>query len=57
LDNNSDGDCTDSGDIIYGADVSVPDEYVDCDVRDSAINPGATEIAADGMDQDCDGLD
>jgi hypothetical protein len=37
--------------------VSVPDEYVDCDVRDSAINPGATEIAADGMDQDCDGLD
>ena len=30
---------------------------VDCDDADAAVNPGATEIAADGVDQDCDGTE
>jgi bacillopeptidase F len=30
---------------------------VDCDDRDAAVHPGATEMAQDGVDQDCNGFD
>jgi hypothetical protein len=29
----------------------------DCDESDPAVHPGADELAGDGLDQDCDGLD
>ena len=29
----------------------------DCDERDASIHPGATDTVADGIDQDCDGVD
>jgi hypothetical protein len=40
--------CTDEG---------VADNAADCDDNAASIHPGATETAADGIDQDCDGKD
>jgi len=33
------------------------EEQGDCDDTDSSINPAATELCGDGIDQDCDGVD
>lgn len=49
----------DMGDAIESA--ANPKGYVDddtdCNDADAGINPGATEIAGDGIDQNCDGVD
>ena len=44
-------DCTD----VTEADRAVP--IGDCDDADSTLNPGATEVVDDGLDQNCDGGD
>jgi hypothetical protein len=40
--------------VPVDADGDTYDVTVDCDDTDPAINPGATELVADGVDQDCD---
>jgi MYXO-CTERM domain-containing protein len=44
------GGCRDLDEDGYRCDV-------DCDDSDAAVFPGATEIAGDGLDQDCDGAE
>ena len=46
-----DTDCTDAGE----ASAAVPD--TDCDDSDAAVNPSATELIGDEIDQDCDGTE
>ncbi len=50
LDPDGDGHCADA--TCDGG--LTPD---DCDPLDGAVHPGAAEVAHDGVDQDCDGLD
>jgi hypothetical protein len=47
----TDLDCDDPGEAMADA------PLVDCDDMLAGVNPGATEIDGDGIDQDCDGLD
>jgi hypothetical protein len=46
-----DADCSDDGEA------TVDEPLVDCDDTRAGVNPGAEEIAGDGVDQDCDGFD
>ena len=44
-----DSDCADAGEAM----AAEPDG--DCDDANASVSPGATEVVADGIDQDCDG--
>jgi MYXO-CTERM domain-containing protein len=61
-----DTDCTGGDDYDADGDGYIPDGYAaytgdlpagDCDDSDATIQPGAAEAPADGVDQNCDGLD
>lgn len=47
----SDSDCSDSGEAVYS------DASGDCDDSKASVKPGATEVAADSVDQNCDGIE
>ena len=55
-----DGDCDDD-DALLNNDDGDGDGYStcdgDCNDTDSTLYPGASEVASDGIDQDCDGSD
>jgi hypothetical protein len=63
VDADQDGFGTDAGTIIIAddgtCDAAQQESYndTDCHDGDATINPGATEIPDDGIDQDCDGSD
>ncbi len=47
----------DQGMSAYSQPSGYVSNNIDCDDTDSSIHPGATEIAGDGIDQDCNGVD
>jgi hypothetical protein len=53
------GSCADADGDGYGSTDSIfcASHGVDCDDGSSGVNPGATEVANDGIDQDCSGGD
>ena len=57
----ADGDGYGDGAAVASAcaapDTDLADNAEDCDDRSARVRPGATEVVADGVDQDCDGGD
>ena len=45
----ADADCSDAGEALASAPSG------DCDDRSASVNPGASEVVADNIDQNCDG--
>jgi len=63
VDADQDGYGTDAGTPVIAYDGSCDvsqgesDNALDCDDGDTDVNPGATEVVDDGIDQDCNGYD
>jgi hypothetical protein len=53
----ADNDCFTSTDCLEDADGDGFYSTTDCDDGDASVYPGATEVANDGIDQDCNGQD
>ena len=51
----ADSDCADPGEGTAAERVAAGRD--DCDDADSSVHPGATDVTADGVDSDCDGVE